>query len=282
MPLRGPGCLFRHLAAAPLLLLGRAYYPVGTLERGDRVRVETELFGWYQIRCPEGVFSYVEQKNVNAKGDGSRGEINTDRTAVYAAHADTSKSPAESYRKLLDLERGDVVTIVDTVDNYYRITPPQTAFVFLPPKALAAAEAVAVADPPADSPAESVLPDPIPEPAVEPAPAPAEAPRDDVRLAPVITPDPPAVTQAAAVTEPTVPTVQTPPIDPVPAARRAGRPPRSRDHRPSQPARRQRRPAQRSRSPGRQARRADQQPRRPPRRGRRGSFPAALLHPARG
>ena len=165
MPLRGPGCLFRHLAAAPLLLLaltlstaphaaayeaviteasvevrsgaGRAYYPVGTLERGDRVRVETELFGWYQIRCPEGVFSYVEQKNVNAKGDGSRGEINTDRTAVYAAHADTSKSPAESYRKLLDLERGDVVTIVDTVDNYYRITPPQTAFVFLPPKALA-------------------------------------------------------------------------------------------------------------------------------------------------
>ena len=127
---------------------------MGVLERGDRVQVETELFGWYQIRCPEGVFSYVEQKNVNAKGDGTRGEVNTDRTAVYAAHADGSKSPAESYRKLLDLERGDLVEIVGTVDNYYKIIPPQTAFVFLPPKSLTAAEAVAVADtPPASTPA---------------------------------------------------------------------------------------------------------------------------------
>lgn len=233
MTLRGPGYLFRHLTA--LLLAGvtaasvatapaaaayeaviteasvevrsgagRAYYPVGVLERGDRVQVETELFGWYQIRCPEGVFSYVEQKNVNAKGDGSRGEVNTDRTSVYAAHADADKSPAESYRKLLDLERGDLVEIVATVDNYYKIIPPQSAFVFLPPKALAAAEAVAVteapsaADPPAAAPAPSLSPTPAPAKPV------GETKPDRARLAPVITPDPPA-TPAVEPDEPAAP-----------------------------------------------------------------------------
>lgn len=234
MPLRGPVYLFSRFTAALLVLAGiaanaphaaayegvitadtievrsgagRAYYPVGTLQRGDRVQVETELFGWFQIRCPEGVFSYVEQKNVNAKGDGSRGEINTDRTSVYAAHADTGKSPAESYRKLLDLERGDVVQIVGTVDNYYKIIPPQTAFVFLPPKSLEAAQAVAVdapaapqtptppADTPRVTPPATPVVDPIVPPVVDPivapvtAPAPTQPDPDAPRLAPVITPD---------------------------------------------------------------------------------------------
>jgi len=247
MTLRGPGYLFRHLTA--LLLAGvatavfatpraaayeavitdatvevrsgagRAYYPVGELERGDRVQVETELFGWYQIRCPEGVFSYVEAKNVNAKGDGSRGEVNTDRTSVYAAHADADRSPAESYRKLLDLERGDVVEIVATVDNYYKIIPPQTAFVFLPPKALAAAEAVAVTESPAAATPPATSSDPAP---AEPV---AETQPEKARLAPVITPDPPAAppTQAQpagpvgpALTEP--PRPRPVPVAPAPPA----------------------------------------------------------------
>jgi hypothetical protein len=136
---------------------GRAYYEVGTLQRGERVVVEDELFGWYKVQTPEGVFCFVDRKNVDAKGDGSRGVVNTDGTPVNAAHA--SKGPADSYRNLLKLNAGDTVEIVDTVSNAYKIKPPAGAYVYLPPGSLEA-----VADEPE--------PQPTPEPTPEPAPTP--------------------------------------------------------------------------------------------------------------
>ena len=183
---------------------GRAYYPVGRLERGARVRVEAELFGWFQIRTPAGVRAYVERKNVDLKGDGTRGEVNTDRTGVYAAHEDSAKPPAESYRKLVDLDRGDVVRIVGTVDNYYTIEPPENAFVFVPPQALVPAADGGVPEPvrpgaggaaPAD-PVTVSSPDPDPEAGGDPGAdeatdpqTPPDADRPAVRLAPVVSPD---------------------------------------------------------------------------------------------
>lgn len=113
---------------------GRAYYEVGTLNEGDVVNVEDELFGWYKVRATEGVYSYVDRKNVDAKGDGSWGLVNTDRTMVNAAHA--KKGPADSYRSQGDLDKGDRVEIVGQKDNAYKIIPPEGAFVFLPPRSV--------------------------------------------------------------------------------------------------------------------------------------------------
>ena len=110
---------------------GRMYYEVGSLDAGVEVTVEDELFGWYKVRVPDGVYSFVERKNVDAKGDGSTGEINTDRTQIYAAHA--TKGPADSYRSQTDLDRGATVKIVGEVGNVYRIVPPDNVYVFLPP-----------------------------------------------------------------------------------------------------------------------------------------------------
>ena len=113
---------------------GRAYYEVGQLRRGDRVVVQNELFGWYRITPPDGVFCFIDRKNVDAKNDGSRGVVNTDDTNVMAAHV--GGGPADSYRTLLKLGRGDTVEIVDTVSNVYKIRPPQGAYVYLPPNTL--------------------------------------------------------------------------------------------------------------------------------------------------
>ena len=213
---------------------GRAYYPVGELKRGDRVQVETELFGWYQIRCPEGVSSFVERKNVDAKADGTKGVVNTDRTRVYAAHQDVTKAPAESYRPLVDLNRGDLVQIIETIDSYYKIIPPQNTYVFLPPQALAAAEAVAAADPPeSDTPADTSSSE-------SSSPETPETPTtpSGTRLAPVVTPDPPAEPTAPAtpatevqdildpVVEPAVktPTVEAPEVEPATPAVQVAQP----------------------------------------------------------
>jgi hypothetical protein len=113
---------------------GRAYYEVGMLREGDVVQVEDELFGWYKITAPEGVYSFVERKNVDAKGDGSWGLVNTNRTMVNAAHA--SKGPADSYRSQGDLDKGDRVEIVGQKGNAYKIIPPEGAYVFLPPRSV--------------------------------------------------------------------------------------------------------------------------------------------------
>ncbi|MBB6429398.1 SH3 domain-containing protein [Algisphaera agarilytica] len=185
---------------------GRAYYEVGSLEVGAEVVVEAELFGWYKIECPEGVYCFVERKNVNVRGDGSLGVIETDGTAINAAHA--TKGPADSYRKLMDLDAGDTVEIVDEVNNAYKIKPPKNAYVFLPPGSIEPAANRA----PAPAPAEPVDPEPVTP--TEPAPAPAETEQAPEPPAPVVV-NPPVEPKPAP--EPVVVNPPAPkPIDPEP------------------------------------------------------------------
>ena len=198
---------------------GRAYYEVGQLQRGDRVVVADELFGWYKIECPAGVFCFVDRKNVDAKGDGSRGVVNTDATAVNAAHA--TKGPADSYRKLDDLNAGDVVQIVANVDNAYKILPPEGTYVFLPPRSLApVGDEPETPDTP-EAPDTPVTPAPEtpaqPEPAEPEAPTVIEVPAPPVVVAPV-TPEPTTPEPAVRPTPEAPAVVEVPePVTPAPA-----------------------------------------------------------------
>ncbi|MEM9883357.1 MAG: hypothetical protein AAF800_10605 [Planctomycetota bacterium] len=187
---------------------GRAYYEVGSMNQGTRVRVEAELFGWYKIACPEGVFCFVERKNINVRGDGTRGVVEVDNTPVNAAHA--TKGPADSYRNLLKLDAGDTVRIVATVNNAYKIEPPVGAFVFLPPGSVAPVgntppppegitpERVAPQTSPEPAPAAvgPPTPRPAPDPVFTPAPDPAEVVPPAPEPVVVVTPPPPAVVEA--------------------------------------------------------------------------------------
>jgi uncharacterized protein YgiM (DUF1202 family)/division protein CdvB (Snf7/Vps24/ESCRT-III family) len=110
---------------------GRAYYVVGELKKGDMPRVEKVLFNrtWYQIRVPKGVNSYIAKAFVDAQGDGETGTINSDRTEFKAA---SLRGPGESYRVQGTLSKGDTVTILAEEGNFYKVAPPEDAFVFIP------------------------------------------------------------------------------------------------------------------------------------------------------
>lgn len=112
---------------------GRAYYVVDTLERGDRVRVVQTLYDWSKIEAPASSFSYISQAFVNARGDGSVGVVNTDRQEVKAG---SLQGPGVSYKTQAMLNRGDEVKILATEGDYYKIEPPDNAFVYLPPGSL--------------------------------------------------------------------------------------------------------------------------------------------------
>lgn len=109
---------------------GNAYYEVGRLERGASVRVEEVLYGWNRIEPPEGVYSFVSKMNVDARGDGRVGEVNTNRVDVTAANV---AGPGQSYRRQLVLHEGEAVRIVGEEGSFYKIEPPQGAPVYLPP-----------------------------------------------------------------------------------------------------------------------------------------------------
>ncbi|MEM9347300.1 MAG: hypothetical protein AAGB26_11860 [Planctomycetota bacterium] len=140
---------------------GRAYYVVGELKEGDMVRVEKVLFNqtWYQIRTTPGINSYVSKVFVNAQGDGETGTINTDRTEFKAA---SLRGPGESYRVQGTLSKDDIVTILSEEGNFYKIAPPEDAFVFIPAGTLrkaTAADLEAAGDEDTDKPHKTTEPD---------------------------------------------------------------------------------------------------------------------------
>lgn len=109
---------------------GRAYYIVGELDQGAVVSVEEVIFGWNKIGPPGDVYSYVQKVWVDQKGAGGVGIVNNDRTEVKAG---SLKGPGESYRGQLVLNKGDRVEILGEEGNFWKIRPPQGAYVFLPP-----------------------------------------------------------------------------------------------------------------------------------------------------
>lgn len=169
------------------------YYRVGELNKGQLVQVDEVIAGWNKIVPPEGFYSYISKAFVDAKGDGSTGVVNTDRSKVYAADVN---GPAGSYRVQAILNEGDGVQIIAEEGSHYKIVAPNSAYVYLPPgsvrRALAmelAPEAPAEAGQPVDEPQPVVEPEPEPvvtqpvvaEPAAEPTAEPvAEAPSEPV------------------------------------------------------------------------------------------------------
>jgi len=110
-----------------------SYYKVGTLSKGERVTVQEIYFGWYKIKPPEGVHSYVSRGYVDAKNDGSVGIVNSEDVDVTAANI---KGPSLSYADQLVLDQGTKVRIVGRESSFYKIKPPEGAFVFAPPDSL--------------------------------------------------------------------------------------------------------------------------------------------------
>jgi len=141
---------------------GRSFYDVGQASAGTLVTVDEVLYGWHKVSPPPGVFSYISKGFVNATGDGGTGTVNRDRARVKAASVD---GPGESFRQQIDLTVGDKVTIVGEDGSYYKIVPPQGAYVYLPPGSVRRATKAEIA-----AAAQQAGPEPVTPPADEPAP----------------------------------------------------------------------------------------------------------------
>ena len=202
---------------------GESYYPVAVFERGQRVRVVEDFYGWYRIEAPEGLRAYVAQRDLDRRGDGSVGVANADAARVKIKGLDRGYD--DSFRTITFLNPGDRVQIVDAVGNdAYEVLAPEGSLVFLPPGSVTPLASLADEPSPAATPAPPATPEPAPAAGSNeaaggemvplgdaPAPEPRVAPTPPSREQPAATPGPePALADALARVEPPA---ELPPID---------------------------------------------------------------------
>jgi uncharacterized protein YgiM (DUF1202 family) len=103
------------------------YYPVTKLNRGDKVKVLGEEFGWLKIVPPVGTYSLVEKGYVD-KVDDKTGVTN-DRIWVRAG----SNLNDRRYAKQVQLAEGTKLKLLgETPDGaYYKIEPPPGAALWI-------------------------------------------------------------------------------------------------------------------------------------------------------
>ncbi len=206
---------------------GVSYYIVGRLPVDTPVEVREQIFEWYAITPPPGVFSYVSKAYIDAKGDGNKqGIANSDRVKVFAA---SLAGPGESFRRQLTLFKGDTVTIVGEEGGFYKILPPKGTLVYVPvsavrkgvpavkPATSTAAVARSVEEVLASTPAPAAKPVPAPAPVPASNPAPqvaATSPQVDVK--PLTAADLPPLPSSAPAATPAPASTATP--TPAPAS----------------------------------------------------------------
>ena len=109
---------------------GTTFYTVGHLAKGSIVNVDEVIFGWNKIVAPPRTYSYIAQSHVTPDADGKTGTVAVQRAPVKAA---SLRGPGDSYRRQLYVLEQQRVEIVGKEGGYYRILPPQGAYVFLRP-----------------------------------------------------------------------------------------------------------------------------------------------------
>jgi len=145
---------------------GTNFYQCGKLYAGDRVQVISTQSGWSCIIPPVGCFSWVSMQYVSINLDNpTMGMITGDNVGVYAGS--DFVLPMHSTSKQVVLNRGQEVKLLgEEKDDYYKIAPPQGAYLWVSTQFLqptdrtvavkpADSNAVAAVVKPADKPAAS-------------------------------------------------------------------------------------------------------------------------------
>jgi len=116
-----------HVRSGP----GTNFYHCGKLYRGDRVQVLKSQQGWSCIVPPPGCFSWVAMKNVsNNMENPTEAIITGDNVGVYAGS--DYVEPIHSTSKQVVLNRGQNVRLLsEEKDDYYKIAPPEGAYLWV-------------------------------------------------------------------------------------------------------------------------------------------------------
>lgn len=107
---------------------GRNYYAVTQLNQGRIVQVHDNLYDWYRISPPAGTFSYISKAYVEAGADGTQGRVTGENVRVRAPSA---AGPDRSYKTQIKLNPGDQVKILGSAEGFYKIVPPEGAYLYV-------------------------------------------------------------------------------------------------------------------------------------------------------
>jgi uncharacterized protein YgiM (DUF1202 family) len=126
---------------------GTNYYQCGKLYAGDRVQVISTYQGWSCIVPPPGCFSWVSMQYVSINLENpTMGIITGDNVGVYAGS--DFVLPMHSTSKQVVLNRGQTVKLLgEEKDDYYKIAPPQGAYLWVSSQFLQAANQTVVKPP---------------------------------------------------------------------------------------------------------------------------------------
>ncbi len=102
------------------------YYSTIRLMKGNVVDVAGQEYGWYKIVPPAGSFSWVSKSCVE-KIDDKKGIISKDRVAIRAGSKFTSKKTAIQ----MIAKKGLEIEILGQDGQYYKITPPEGAYLWI-------------------------------------------------------------------------------------------------------------------------------------------------------
>ncbi|MGA1979200.1 MAG: SH3 domain-containing protein [Sedimentisphaerales bacterium] len=110
---------------------GTNYYHCGKLNTGDRVKVVASKYSWSHIVPPASSFSWISKQYVSVEPNNPGiGVVTGDAIRVYAG-SDFLK-PMHSTTVQLELNRGDKVELMgEEMDDYYKITPPTGAYLWV-------------------------------------------------------------------------------------------------------------------------------------------------------
>jgi len=110
---------------------GTNYYQCGKLYKSDRIQVVSTQQGWASILPPPGCFSWIPMQYVSINLDNpTMGIVTGDNVRIYAGS--DFVEPMHSTSEQVKLFRGDNVKLLgEEKDDYYKIAPPQGAYLWV-------------------------------------------------------------------------------------------------------------------------------------------------------
>jgi len=187
-------------------LPGDKFYATQRMDKGAKVTVVGSKGDWLKIIPPDGSFSYVNRAFVERFGNGKQGRVTASNLLVKAG----SSMQSVMWITQAKLNPKDVVEILGEDDQYFKIKPPEGAYLYLPKDAVARVAEAPAAGPVAKGPETPAIPE-------APAAAP-ETPAAGPTTGPVtsITPTPGSITPAPE--SPAIPETPGTPAPETPAA----------------------------------------------------------------
>lgn len=110
---------------------GTNFYKCGKLYKSDRLQVVSVQQGWACIVPPPGCFSWIPMQYISINLDNpTMGIVTGDNVRIYAGS--DFVEPMHSTSEQVKLFRGDNVKLLgEEKDDYYKIAPPQGAYLYV-------------------------------------------------------------------------------------------------------------------------------------------------------